>query len=46
MMEYAVVVDLVVQILKSALPIGIVFILAEKIVQLFLHLAFPKNFKS
>lgn len=45
-MEYAVVVNLVVDILKSALPIGIVFIIAEKIVQLFLHLAFPKVFKS
>ncbi len=42
MIDYSVVVNLVVEILKYALPIGIVFILAERIVQFFLRLAFPK----
>lgn len=44
-MDYSVVVDLVVEILQNALPIAIIFILTERLVQFFLHLAFPKMFK-
>lgn len=41
-MVWSSVIDLVVEIVKSALPIGIIFILVERLVQLFLKLAFPK----
>lgn len=44
-MDYSSVVSLVVDILQSALPIGIIFILTERIVQMFFHFAFPKIFK-
>jgi len=41
-MDYTVVINLVVDILKNALPIAIIFVLTERAVQFFLHLAFPK----
>lgn len=45
-MDYSTIVSLVVDIVKNALPIGIVFILAERIVQMFFHFAFPKIFRD
>lgn len=44
-MDYSVIVPLVVDIMKSALPVGIVFILAERLTQIFFHFAFPKLYK-
>lgn len=45
-MDYNVVVQMVADIVKQALPIGIIFILAERLVQMFLSFAFPKIFKG
>lgn len=45
-MDYSAIVSLVVDIIKNALPIGIVFILSERVVQMFLHFAFPRVFKD
>lgn len=45
-MDYQVVVSLVVEVIKNALPIGIVFLLAERLVNMFLSFAFPKTFKG
>lgn len=44
--DYAVVVSMISDIVSQALPIGIVFILAERLVQMFLKFAFPKIFKG
>lgn len=44
-MEYGVVISLVADVLKASLPIGIIFILVERLVQLFFKFAFPKVFK-
>ena len=41
-MDYSEIVSLVTDVVKTALPIGIIFLLAERLVQLFLSLAFPK----
>jgi len=45
-MDYTPIVELVVEVMKNALPIGIVFTLAERLVNMFLHFAFPKTFKG
>lgn len=45
-MDYSAIISLVVEVLKTALPIGIIFILTERLIQLFLSLAFPKVFKQ
>lgn len=42
-MEFDVVVPLVVNIIEKALPMGLVFVLADRIVNFFLKLAFPKD---
>lgn len=44
--DYAVVVQMIANIVGQALPIGIIFILAERLVQMFLSFAFPKTFKG
>lgn len=44
-MDYSVVITLVSDVLKVSLPIGIIFILVERLVQMFFHFAFPKIFK-
>lgn len=44
--DYSVVVQMVADIVSQALPIGITFILAERLVQMFLKFAFPKAFKG
>ena len=38
--------SLVIEVIESALPMGIVFIFAERIVNMFLKFAFPKTFKG
>lgn len=45
MIDYSVIIPLVVDVLKAALPIGIIFILTERLYQFFIHLAFPKMFR-
>ena len=44
--DYSVVVNMIADIVKQALPIGIIFILSERLVQMFLKFAFPKMFKG
>lgn len=44
--DYSLIVQMVADIVKQALPLGIIFILAERLVQMFLHFAFPKTFKG
>lgn len=38
------IVDLLVTVVKNALPIGIVFYLAEMLVSMFLRFAFPRRY--
>lgn len=45
-MDYQTVVNLVVEVIQNALPMGLVFLLAERLINLFLSLAFPKTFKG
>ena len=45
-MDYQEVVNLVVIVIKNALPMGIIFLLAERLVNMFLCFAFPKTFKG
>lgn len=45
-MDYTAVVDLLVQVVKQALPFGIIFCLTERLVNMFLTFAFPKTFKG
>lgn len=45
-MDYQSVVNLMVEVIKNALPIGIVFLLGERLVYMFLSFAFPKIFKG
>lgn len=45
-MDYSVIVSLVVEVIKQALPIGIIFLLGERLVNMFLSFAFPKTFKG
>lgn len=44
-MDFSTVVPLVADVLKDALPMGIVFVLTERLTQMFLNLAFPKSNK-
>lgn len=43
MIDYSVVINLIVDVVKQALPIGIIFCLAERLIQMFLAFAFPKR---
>ena len=45
-MDYSAIVSLVVEVIKQALPIGIIFLLGERLVNMFLSFAFPKTFKG
>ena len=45
-MDYSAIVNLVVEVIKQALPIGIVFLLGERLVNMFLSFAFPKTFRG
>lgn len=45
-MDYQAIVNLVAIVIKNALPIGIIFLLGERLVNMFLSFAFPKIFKG
>ena len=45
-MDYNVIGQMVASVVAQALPIGIIFVLAERLVQMFLSFAFPKKFKD
>lgn len=45
-MDYSQIGTMVSEVVKQALPIGIIFMLAERLVQMFLMFAFPKTFKG
>lgn len=45
-MDYSSIVNLMAEVVKNALPIGIIFTLGERLVQMFLAFAFPKMFKG
>ena len=45
-MDYQAVVNLMVTVIQNALPIGIIFLLGERVVNMFLGFAFPKTFKG
>lgn len=45
-MDYSSIVSLMAEVVKNALPIGIIFTLGERLVQMFLAFAFPKMFKG
>lgn len=44
--DYSVIVPLIVEVIKNALPLGIIFLLAERLVNMFLSFAFPRTFKG
>ena len=45
-MDYNAIGDLIGEVCKNALPIGIIFALAERLVQMFLSFAFPRWHKD
>ncbi len=45
-MNYQTVIDLAIEVVKAGLPIGVIFLLVERVVNLFLSFAFPKTFKG
>ena len=45
-MDYQSIVNLVAEVIKNALPIGIIFLLGERLVNMFLSFAFPKTFRG
>ena len=45
-MDYTAVVDLLVQVVKQALPLSIIFCLTKRLVNMFLTFAFTKTFKG
>lgn len=45
-MDYSEIILLVAKVIEQALPLGIIFLLAERLIQLFLTFAFPKIFKG
>jgi hypothetical protein len=42
--DYQNLIDLITTVIKNALPLGIIFYLAEMLVQMFLKFAFPKKY--
>ena len=44
-MDYTAVVDLLVQVVKQALPLGIIFCLTERLVNMFLTFALKEGYK-
>ena len=44
-MDFSTVIPLAADVLKAALPMGIVFVLTERLTQMFLNLAFLKSNK-
>lgn len=45
-MDYSVIGELVADVCKQSLPIGIIFALSERLVQMFLSFAFPRWHKD
>lgn len=45
-MDYQGIIDIVVEVIKHALPIGVIFLIAERAVNMFLTMAFPKTFRG
>ena len=45
-MDYNIIVNLLVEVIKNALPFTIIFLIGERLVNIFLSLAFPKTFKG
>ena len=44
--DYSIIVNLISQVVSQALPIGIIFYLAEMLVSIFLRFAFPKHYRD
>ena len=44
--DYQVIGDLIGEVAKNALPIGILLYLSETLVSMFLRFAFPKHFRN
>lgn len=44
--DYTIIGNLLGQVVQQALPIGIIFYLAEMLVSMFLRFAFPKRYKE
>jgi hypothetical protein len=44
-MDYSVIFNLVADVVKTAIPIGIAFTLVERLIHLFFYFAFPKMFR-
>ena len=42
--NYEEIVSLIVQVVKNALPLGMIFYLSEMLVNMFLRFAFPKRY--
>lgn len=45
-MDYGLIGQMIADVVKQALPLGIIFCLAERLVHMFLSFAFPKRFNS
>lgn len=43
-MDYVQIGEMVAEVVRQALPIGIIFCLSERLVHMFLSFAFPKRF--
>lgn len=46
MFDYSTIVSLISKVVSQALPIGIIFYLAEMLVSMFLRFAFPKHYRD
>ncbi len=44
--NYSELVSLIVEVVKNALPLGIIFYLSEMLVSMFLRFAFPKHMRG
>ena len=44
-MDYTTIFSCIADVFRAALPIGLIFIITERLTQLFFHFAFPKIFK-
>lgn len=44
--DYTIIGELIGNVVKNALPIGIIFYLSETLVSMFLKFAFPKKFRD
>lgn len=46
MIDYQTASSLVLKIIESALPMGVIFVFAERLVNMFFSFAFPKTFRG